>query len=517
MPELISDDCLSEPQTTVFKKLISPIDEFVATQNDSLPKHHNQKYEYYDFFVLLVFYFISEYSSLKLLINGSLNKGLLPDALKLRQVPYSTCSEAFERFSPDLFRTVFQHLTQNLYFKEIPELVALGTLYCIDGSLFPVISSMLWADYTSTHKAVKLHLCLELNRMIPIDILVTAGNSNERKALLKMLTKGVTYIADRGYGAFYIFHEIVEAKAHFIIRIKTNILSVVEKPLTVQLPTSVQYIFRKVNDELIRFKNDKHAHTYRRVSFYIGLEYFYVLTDRQDLTTFQIIMLYAYRWQIELMFRFLKRTMNGLHLIKQNQQGVTIQFYMMLIVALLELHLKQETMDIVSAKNSADEPEEQTANDSISTEEDLKPEASDTVLAKNSASKQDEQTTDDSIPENMEANSKLEALDTVSAAKNSAFQPEEQTTGDSTSEKMEALDTVSAAKNSADKQDKQTTDDSTPENMEESLTASCHEFIEILGKNVNKYWKIGIYWLTALRKMLASPFDKKAIKILGAT
>jgi len=149
-----------------------------------------------------------------------------------------------------------------------------------------------------------------------------------------------------------------------------------------------------------------------------------VLTDRQDVTTFQIIMLYAYRWQIELMFRFLKRTMNGIHLIKQSQQGVTIQFYMMLIVSLLELRLKQETMDIVSAKNLAD---------------------------------------------------------------------------------------------GTDKQEERTAKSSVSENTEKDFTSSCQEFIEILGKNVNKYWKIGIYWLTALRNRLSSPFDEKAIEILGNT
>jgi len=52
-------------------------------------------------------------------------------------------------------------------------------------------------------------------------------------------------------------------------------------------------------------------------------------------------MLYAYRWQIERLFRFLKRTMNGIHLIKQDKNGVTIQIYAMLSVALLQLHLKQ--------------------------------------------------------------------------------------------------------------------------------------------------------------------------------
>ena len=415
-----SDNCLNQPQPTVFKKLIGPIDEFVANQNEKLVKHHNQKYEYYDFFIFLIYYFVSGAKSIKLLINTLLNKGLLPNELNLRQVPYSTFSDAFERFSPNLFRDVFQHLIKDLHFKEIPELMVLGTLYCIDGSLFPVISSMSWADYTSTHKSVKLHLCYELNRMIAVNFLVTAGNYNERKALLKMLVEGVTYIADRGYGAFYVYHAIIQAKAHFIIRIKTNLLFIKQESLKVQLPVSVQHIFREAKDELIRFDNDKHSHVYRLVQFVIGSESFYILTDRKDLTTFQIIMLYAYRWQIELMFRFLKRTINGIHVIKHSQQGITIQFYMMLIVSLLELHLKQETMDIVSAK-------------------------------------------------------------------------------------------------STDKQEKNTTDNPISANVEENLTSSCQEFIEILGKNVSKYWKIGISWLTVLRNRLSSPFDEIAIEVLGNT
>ena len=67
-------------------------------------------------------------------------------------------------------------------------------------------------------------MCYELNRMIPIDFLVTAGNHNERKALLKILVEGVTYMEVSGYGAFYVYHTIIHAKAHFIIRIKTNLL-----------------------------------------------------------------------------------------------------------------------------------------------------------------------------------------------------------------------------------------------------------------------------------------------------
>jgi len=76
------------------------------------------------------------------------------------------------------------------------------------------------------------------------------------------------------------------------------------------------------------------------------------------------------------MFRFLKRTINGIHLIKHCQQGVTIQFYMRLIVAVLERNDKQETMDIVSAKKSADKAgkqTDQTAENSIPEKIDIFP------------------------------------------------------------------------------------------------------------------------------------------------
>ena len=110
--------------------------------------------------------------------------------------------------------------------------------------------------------------------------------------------------------------------------------------------------FNDVTDELIRYTNDKFKHIYRLVSFSIGFETFYILTNRRFLTTFQVIMLYADLRQIEWLFRFLKRTMNGIHLIKQDQHGVTIQFYARLIVAMLELRLKPKLADLNSSKDN---------------------------------------------------------------------------------------------------------------------------------------------------------------------
>lgn len=68
---------------------------------------------------------------------------------------YTTFGEAFERFSVSLFQKIFEHLLTTLKYKSIPELETLGKRYCVDGSLFAVITSMLWAKYTEKHQAMK--------------------------------------------------------------------------------------------------------------------------------------------------------------------------------------------------------------------------------------------------------------------------------------------------------------------------------------------------------------------------
>ncbi len=77
------------------------------------------------------------------------------------------------------------------------------------------------------------------------------------------------------------------------------------------LPDTVQHIFCHVTDQRVRLTNAQGRPVYRLVSFYVGQERYLNLTNRLDLSTFQIILLYTYRWQVELIFRFLKRSTLG--------------------------------------------------------------------------------------------------------------------------------------------------------------------------------------------------------------
>ena len=258
MRETMTPNPQSDP--TVFDALLDPVQAYVEQQDRQCPLHHNETYSYGEFFRLLAFYFVSDIPSIALLIKTYLKKGLLSPALKLRYVPCSTFNDALERFSPDLFRDVFVFLLSTISLQAVPELAALGIFYCIDGSLFPTLCSMRWAEYRSTCQALKLHLCFELNRMIAVDVLVGSGKSSERDALRQMLAAGITYIADRGYVCFRLFHDVLEAEAHLIFRMRTNLQYQSHTVLTVQVPSAVRLVFRDISDQLISCSNDPYNH-----------------------------------------------------------------------------------------------------------------------------------------------------------------------------------------------------------------------------------------------------------------
>jgi hypothetical protein len=346
-------------EETVFARITAPLQTLLKKEADQL--HGDSllyKLSLYFFTMNLVYAIINKIASISLLVTDIKTS---PDAQKLGLVDASKSmySEAFGRYDPKLFRRIFLALLEQLDFSDIPEIKSLGRFILVDGSIFPALRTMAWAAYTSTGNALKMHLAFELNRMIPVQFISTDANSNEKAALLAMLGAGVTYIADRGYVSFEVFRQIASLQAFFIIRIKANLKVSVSKQLDVVVPASWLAFFSDVSDSLICFSNDKHQATYRLVSFVAYDEAYRIATNRLDLTTGEIIMLYAYRWQIELFFRFIKRTFNALHLWSQSERGVEIQFYLYLIVYLLLIHFKQglkQEQEAIEPANKAARP-----------------------------------------------------------------------------------------------------------------------------------------------------------------
>lgn len=343
----------SGPDGTTFDELMQPLAGKLAGIEAQREVHHREALSFVAFVRLLLYYFVKGVDSGRQLVTDTISAA--PE-LELVEVKRSTFFEAFQRFPVAWFVQLLSFVLTRGVWQAIPELEALGKLYCVDGSLFPALTSMLWAHYQSGHPAIRLHLCFELNRMVAVQFVVAEGNSNEKDALRKMLEAGVTYIADRGYVCFQLLADIVQAQAHFVMRQKSNLDYTVVEDLPLDLPAGARGLFTGVRDQRVRLNNAKGQPIYRLVRFCVGEKHYLILTDRLDLTTFQVLLLYAYRWQVELIFRFLKRTLNGLHLLSTSQEGVTIQFYALVIAALLQLRLKQRCLTAWERQHPAATP-----------------------------------------------------------------------------------------------------------------------------------------------------------------
>jgi hypothetical protein len=112
--------------------------------------------------------------------------------------------------------------------------------------------------------------------------------------------------------------------------------------LDVEIPAEFEAFLEDIRDIKVVFRNDKDSIEYRIVSFTALGESYHLVTNRFDLTTYEIIMLYAYRWQVELCFRFLKRTLKAIHLMCHHPRGIEIQFYIYMIAYLLLISFKQK-------------------------------------------------------------------------------------------------------------------------------------------------------------------------------
>ena len=286
-----------------------------------------------------------------------------PDLKKLGFVLASPSmySEAFSRYKPEIFERIFSKLIEIVDMESIPEIRTLGRFILFDGSLFSAFKDMIWAKYTSKCQALKLHLAYELNRMIPVQFISSEANYSERKALMELLEAGVTYITDRGYLAFDIFQQIMKKEAFFITRIRYNVKASVQTVLEVHVPESWNFYVSELTDAIVVFSGDKSKTSYRLVCFYVLGEWYRINTNRLDLKTSEIIILYAYRWQVELFFRCIKRLLGALYLWNHQPHGVKTQFYIYLIVYVLLIHFKQR---LIKEKESRKEAQQSLTNSS---------------------------------------------------------------------------------------------------------------------------------------------------------
>lgn len=70
-------------------------------------------------------------------------------------------------------------------------------------------------------------------------------------------------------------------------------------------------------------------------------KYFWFITNNFELSAKEVADYYRRRWDIEVLFRFIKQELNVSHLVSLSKNGMEVMIYMTLIVAMLVLIYKK--------------------------------------------------------------------------------------------------------------------------------------------------------------------------------
>ena len=213
-----------------------------------------------------------------------------------------------------------------------------------DGSFLRCLPSMTWAlfRHQSAHRGVKLHVQVDVGRGLPLAASLTPANASERKELLKRLRAAVLYVMDRGYVDYGLYQAIHDAGSLFVARLKGHCAY---RVLGDRLRTAADVRAGVVADQWVDVGSAATAGTLTaRVRRLVvrprgapadGSKDVVLLTNT-DLPAETIALIYRWRWQVELFFKWLKCVLGcGGHWVSRSETGLTLQVYVALLASML--------------------------------------------------------------------------------------------------------------------------------------------------------------------------------------
>lgn len=285
--------------------------------------------------------------------------------LSIRKLCKSTLSDFNKLVDPERLAPMIEALQNQLpqdqkAARELNDL--LEKTVAVDGTFLPAVAEVAWAIANSNnHGAVRhrarLDAHVRVQSWLPELLVVPEPGQSESDSAIANLQADRIYVYDRGFTGFALLrahYELVKDTlqpiSHFVVRYKREgsntptLMEVVESSLTDE--------DRKagvVSDRTGRFdsKNARREGVDQLQLREVVVPYtengeqktLRIITNLFDVSAKTIALLYRYRWQVELFFRWFKSFGNFGHLISHSSQGVLSHLYVTIIgVMLMYLH-----------------------------------------------------------------------------------------------------------------------------------------------------------------------------------
>lgn len=274
-----------------------------------------------------------------------------------KNVSRSNLSKVNERREPKIFEDFAYHMIGIARKKRISKDFEIeGQVYAFDSTTIDLCLNVFWwAKFRHTKAGIKMHTLFDVEMQIPTFIHITEAKVHDVNAMdIIPYETGAYYIFDRGYYDLKRLYHINKISAYFVIREKSGLNYKVIKD------NDTNHNWGGIlSDQLIQLTGYASAKKYpdelRRVVFYAETlnRTFVYLTNNVEISAEQIALLYKYRWQVELFFKWIKQHLKIKSFWGTTESAVRIQIftaitaYCMVAIVEHDLGLHRSTYEVL--------------------------------------------------------------------------------------------------------------------------------------------------------------------------
>jgi hypothetical protein len=260
----------------------------------------------------------------------------------------STLSDANINRNSDVFASIYQHLYE--YYKEVLNPVQCGFLADeVDTSKVVIFDSSTITLFVDVFKGagrnpltgkkkggLKIHAKLPLGGFVPDLVHLTEASCNDKSFLGQLVVeKGGIYVFDKGYVNYQMWKEWSEQGAYFVTRLNEN----ADYEVLVGQPNHISEYADGgiISDQIILLNPSKTALKARLIVYkdHLTGKIIKFVSNMFDYLDSTIILLYKYRWNIELLFKRLKQNFELGYFYSDSSEGIKTQVWIALIANLL--------------------------------------------------------------------------------------------------------------------------------------------------------------------------------------
>lgn len=323
---------------SIFGALLKPIDrrQFKAIVARHDGDAYDKSFESWDHLVVLIFAQLNGSTSLRALAQAFNANAHHHYHLGVDKIARTTVSDANARRPVAVFAEAFAALAE-MADRQVrhdgTELIRL-----IDASPIPLGKVCRWAPWNGRIRGMKLHVVYDPKGDCPRGVEVTPATVNDIEVGREIsLEAGATYVFDKGYCRFDWWTKIAAAGACFVTRAKTNTRWRVKTKRDVAKSVGDGFTIIDDAEVVLASKGDSRLPMrLRRIRVRRdkgGI--ITIITNDLERSAVEIAALYKKRWQIELLFRWIKQHLAIRKFLGNNANAIRLQVIAALIAYLL--------------------------------------------------------------------------------------------------------------------------------------------------------------------------------------